>query len=407
MNQGVILNGNTLQGLEIARSLGELGVEIVTFPFQSEYLSPSKYVSRFLPPHSGTDRSLEEILVAYGKEQKEKPVLFPTERSHVKFMIRNEGELSPYYLFPGKSLTGWREFFNGDLCRSRAMAAGIPTPEEAYFDDERLSRFLLSFPLPLLACREDMLKQVPIRSAGDLNDLMKDSDHGRWKVLRRIVGPVENCYTFCGYYSRNTTLTAYGIYRHLRHYPREFGKAVLVQRAWEPEIYETAKSLVSTGEFHGYIELTFKKDEETSTLYLLSADLHPGPFTRYFRIQGGLDFSKLWYLDATKGSLEPYKKFLNFPGKALGRQWPESMYASFEALKIRDVPLVPKRFLEKKIGALYDSKDPGPALTRLSNWIREYLLLTGKAFLSLGGRLREKLKIFLKNRKNRKNPTKE
>ena len=102
MNKAVVLGCNYYIGLSVIRCLGVEGVHVVAcdYDFDNSYGAKSKYISEFLKIDDlnkfGEEAFIE--LLEYGKNQIEKPVLFPTHDKYVEFIDKYYDELEKYYL---------------------------------------------------------------------------------------------------------------------------------------------------------------------------------------------------------------------------------------------------------------------------------------------------------------------
>ncbi|MDO5714501.1 MAG: hypothetical protein Q4Q07_08720 [Tissierellia bacterium] len=380
-----ILNGDTYSGLQISRSLGQRDIPIVTFTFPGEKFGPSKYITKTID-YKEKD-SLLATLQKYGQREKKKPVLFPTEESHIPFLLEHEKELKYYYIFPGEKMGNWKAFINYEKAKGFARSFGIPTPEEISVKDENLPGFISSFSYPYLGIDENRQEKFKIHNKKDLAQYleMASKDKKDYKILRRIPGATNGIYTFHGYFGEHSELMAYGIYRQMKRNNPYFGEPIMVQQCWNPKIYEFSKSIVQEGHYRGYVECTFKEDPTTQNTYLLSIQLSFGPYLKFFKALD-VDFPYLYYLDAQGLTLDHEKKFLNYQKGIYGKVWKFDEEDSTESSKFLK-PIFPR-----KIGGLWDPKDPGPALTFISNKIQKKLTNILTTLLNLWKKYRPKKK---------------
>lgn len=359
-----ILNGDSYPGLHIARSLGKRGIPVVTFELSGSDFGTSKYITETISPEKGETRL--DALFRLGEREERKLVLYPTEEAHIRSILEHEKALRKYFLFPGEEYGNWKRFTDYEKIKSLTNSFGIPTPDEVALTDAKLRPFLNSFPYPFLGIRKDRREMRLLKRPTQVEEFIREKgDRGEdYRILRHIPGGPKNIYTFCGYFGEHSELMGYGIYRHIQREQGTFGDPLLVLQQWNEEIYDFSKSVLQQGELRGYGECTFKEDPTTKNTYLLDVRLSFGVYTRLF-LELNLDFPYLYYLDVQGLTPDHEKKFLNYNTGTYGK------------LRIPDVkktgkePSLSSRLFSKQVGGLWDSKDPGPALTFTSNALQK------------------------------------
>ncbi|WP_418968514.1 carboxylate--amine ligase [Alloscardovia omnicolens] len=312
MNKAVVLGCNYYIGLSVIRCLGTQGVHVVAcdYNLKKSYAARSKYVKEFLTVNTLNhfDDQACADLVAYGKKQSEKPVLFPTHDKYVEFIDTYYDQLSQYYLISqaadglnSKVLDKWTL---GEL----AQKHGVRIPQTISVSDEQLEEKVQSIGFPCMIKPVDTVVFTKVfRQKIFLCDNMETlrekikacADHNIEVFVQELVpGFDDHMLTYDFYINREGTTTHYMTAHKFRQWPINFGASVFTEQKYDQRLVDIGKDFVEKIGYRGFGEIEFKEHEKTKEIYLIEINARTTNFNNLI-YKVGLNMPYVAYLDVT------------------------------------------------------------------------------------------------------------
>ena len=376
---------DNLAALGVCRALGARGVPVTVL--SSDRTAPGQYsrYARREPCPAGDERELVDFLVAFGRAQRQAPVLFLTDDPSIVALHRHRPLLEAWYRFP---LAPWpvlrRIMLKDELYRS--LEGVVPLPRTRILTEESELASAggeIGYPAlvkPLLRCLSDShdagrlpfeklfgFKAVRVRSLEELTAAYHAARaHGFSLVLQEeIDGPVSSLRSLGLYATRDGDVAATFTSRKLCQVPSDFGDGLIVQAARVPELIPLSVRVVNHFGYYGLADIEFKWDARDRAYKLL--DFNPRPW--------------LWInLPTACGVNLPYAAYLDALGERLDREAFiqrdfQTRWVSFRGLLVYLVrwlkegrhsgelrPLLRDYFGGRRVGPLFDTAD---VLTRM------------------------------------------
>lgn len=314
---GALVVGGDHPGLAIARSLGRRGIPVYIIDDQYCISSFSRYADKVIRVESILDerKTVEAVLQAGRRYNLRDWVLFPTRDENVAAFSRYRDELKPFF----RVTTGdWKSVeWAWDKKKTYELAEelGIPCPKT--FNPMSIDEVPALFPrLPLAlkpAVKENFFYATGAKAwrADTPEQLMALYEKAIAQIkpeeilIQEIVpGDGTTQYSYCAFVQAGvpvSVLTA----RRARQHPREFGRAATyVETIDAPEIEDLSERFLKAINYHGVVEIEYKRDPRTGEYKLLDVNARPWGF-HAIGSAAGVDFPYMIYADQMGLSIEP------------------------------------------------------------------------------------------------------
>lgn len=382
-NKAVILGANYYIGLSVIRCLGEMGIYTVAVDYEKKgaYGASSKYCSeQLIAPHYKTNtEAFIEYLLAYGKEQAEKPVLYPCHDAYVEIVDANLDRLKDVFLISQQEQGLWTKLMNKDTLQSIAASYNVLVPETVRVHEPdylKKTTELIGYPCIVkpvdspsfvavfrkkifMANNEDELKQA----------IQRAKDAKLEVVIQRIIpGFDDHMHTYDAYLNQQSKVTHWTTCQKFRQYPINFGASVYTGQKHFPELHEIGSVFLEAIKYKGFAEIEFKKDAVTGQFYLIEINVRTTNLNALLH-SVGLNFPFIDYCELTGNPLPP---------KAVTADTNKVFWYAFEDflavkgyLKTGQLKLgqVLKSYMKPKAYAIWSLKDPAPGLMFFSELI--------------------------------------
>ncbi len=377
-NKAMVLGTNYYIGLSLVRGLGKMGVPVVAVNYSKDnQYGRSRYVKEeLIVPHYKTHpRELCDALIAYGKKQAVKPVLFQTADAYAQFVDEYHDELKPWFLFPSdhKGLVS-------DLVDKYKMVEytdrfGVKTPEIVGADDPQLvERVAREIGYPCIIKPKDSAtfirlyrnKVFFINNESELLDkTARCRQDGVEVFVQRIVpGPETNCYCWEGYLDQNARCTHYTTVQKIRQWPNNFGAATYAKQKWIPECHEICAPFFEHVGYKGFVEVDLKRDENSGEIYLIEINCRYIGFTELL-IAMGFNTPFITYRELIGDPLPPQAWDYD-----TGYSWIHALEDKFARDKYLQTGQISKDQMNQdtmeagiKVSPIWSKTDPMPAIT--------------------------------------------
>ena len=373
-NKAVILGNNYYIGLSVIRCLGREKIHTVAVDYTEEdrYGAMSKYCSeRLIAPHyrKETEKFIE-FLIDYAKKQEAPPVLIPCHDNYVEIIDQYLPVLRQYFLIHQTEQGLNAKLMNKEQLYKLAKEHDVLVPESINPDAENLfERVEKEIKYPCLIKPADSpafvsifrQKLFKVNNREELEKgLEKAISAGQEVIVQQFIpGFDDHMYTFDCFINQEGNMTHWTTCQKDRQFPINFGSSVYTEQKYVPELYEIGSKFLKEIGYKGFVEIEFKKDDETGDFYLIELNVRTTNFN-HLLYKVGLNFPCITYRDLTGTPLEP-KAVMENTGRYFWCAY-EDAFAIRDYLKTGQLSFIQvfKSFLHPKAYAIWDLSDPKP-----------------------------------------------
>jgi D-aspartate ligase len=314
---GALVVGGDHPGLGVARSLGRRGIPVYLIDDQHCISSYSRYAKRVVRVDNILDerRTVDAVLEVGRRFNLRDWVLYPTRDETVAAFSRYRDELASFF----RVTTGeWGSVqWAWDKKNTYELAANLDIPCPKTFNPrsaEELPSLYSRLPLAIKpAVKENFFYATGAKAwradtPEQLNELYARATQQikpeEILIQEIIPGDGREQYSYCAF-ARNgrphSTLTA----RRARQHPREFGRAATyVETVEAPMIEELSERFLEAIQYHGLVEIEYKRDPRDGEYKLLDVNARAWGF-HSIGSACGVDFPYLVYADQLGIPVEP------------------------------------------------------------------------------------------------------
>lgn len=306
---GAIVVGGDHPGLGVARSLGRRGIPVYVIDDQYCISRFSRYATRVVRVDNLLDeqKTVDAVLEVGKRFNLRDWVLFPTRDETVAAFSRHRDKLAQFF----RVTTGeWKSVeWAWDKKKSYELAEtlGIPIPQTFNVRSaEELASLYSRLPLAIKpAIKENFFYATGAKAwrANTVEELHRFYEKATLQIkpeeilIQEIVpGDGREQFSYCAFFQHGkpySTLTA----RRARQHPREFGRASsYVETVELPIIEELSERFLKAINFHGLVEIEFKRDPRDGKFKLLDVNARTWGF-HWIGSACGVDFPYLAFAD--------------------------------------------------------------------------------------------------------------
>lgn len=386
-NKAVILGTNYYIGLSTIRCLGvhDIHTVAVDYSYENTYGAHSKYCSeRVIAPHYKENKQqFIDFLIDYARKQTAPPVLIPCHDSYVEVIDEYLDELKNHYLIPQTKQGLYTEVMNKETLHALATKHGVLVPEtvrlheENFYEkiDEIIGYPCIVKPVDSPSFVAKFRKKIfQVENRQELDEALRKSEEAGLEVIvqRIIPGFDDHMHTFDAYLNQDSKVTHWVTCQKHRQYPINFGASVYTEQKYIPELYEVGAKFLEDIGFKGFAEIEFKKDAETGNFYLIEINARITNLN-HLLYKVGINFPYITYRELTGSPLQS-KAVTENTNTAFWYVYEDILaikgYIKTGQLSTKDVL---QSLLKKKAYAIWDWKDPKPAISFLQ-------MIAGKKF---------------------------
>lgn len=385
-NVPLILGGG-VNGIGLARSFGEKNIKSIILDTAKNFSFYSKYVTGIICPHPREEKEFINFLIEFGKDFKNKPLIFVTNDHWMIPVSKNQNLLIKYYEF---SMSDWKVIENATDKRYMYKIAeeiGIDIPQTFYLESitkiDEISNNItypcILKPVVTVNFAEKLgapQRVFTLNNKEELQNLSKKIlisglDDREIIIQEYIPGDISDLYTITTYSNKNADIVCYSTGHKLRQRPPVAGTIISGRVIPEPRLYEPAKKLIKKLNFFGIANTEFKYDHRDNKYKLMEINPRPGKWN-YSVTASGINMPYLLWQEIRNENSETklYSDkeliwiclFEDFFNTVLGgfrkKGFPEyslSLWEYFKSVK------------GKKVDAIISLSDPLPAIFYLFN----------------------------------------
>jgi len=306
---GALVVGGDHPGLGIARSLGRRGIPVYILDDKYCISRFSRYATRVIKVDDLLDerKTVDAVLEVGRRFDLRDWVLFPTRDETVAAFSRYRDELARFF----RVTTGeWQSVeWAWDKKKTYELAENldIPVPQTYCVKNaEELSSLYSRLPLAIKpAIKENFFYATGAKAwrANTREELHQYYEKAACQIkpeeilIQEIIpGDGREQFSYCAFFQQEkatSTLTA----RRARQHPREFGRASsYVETVDLPVIEELSERFLKAINFHGLVEIEFKRDARDGKFKLLDVNARTWGF-HWLGSACGIDFPYLAFAD--------------------------------------------------------------------------------------------------------------
>jgi len=314
---GALVVGGDHPGLAIARSLGRRGIPVYIIDDQYCVSLFSRYATKVIRVESILDerKTVDAVLEVGRRYNLRDWVLFPTRDENVAAFSRYREELASFF----RVTTGhWSSVeWAWDKKKTYELAEKLDIPCPKTFNPRSVEELPALFPrLPLAikpAVKENFFYATGAKAwrADTPEQLLSLYEKAVAQIkpeeilIQEIVpGDGTTQYSYCAFVQGGvptSVLTA----RRVRQHPREFGRAATyVETIDAPEIEILSERFLKAINYHGVVEIEYKRHSRTGEYKLLDVNARPWGF-HAIGPAAGVDFPYVIYADQMGIPAEP------------------------------------------------------------------------------------------------------
>jgi D-aspartate ligase len=316
---GALVVGGDHPGLAIARSLGRRGIPVYVIDDQYCISSFSRYATKVVRVENILDerKTVDAVLEVGRRYDLRNWILFPTRDENVAAFSRYRTELAQFF----RVTTGdWNSIeWAWDKKKTYELAEKLNIPCPRTFNPKSIDEVPgLYSRLPLAikpAVKENFFYATGAKAwrANTPNQLLslyskaiKQIKPEEILIQEIVPGGGNEQYSYCAFVRNGipySVLTA----RRARQHPREFGRAATyVETIDSPEIEILSERFLEAINYHGVVEIEFKRDSRSGEYKLLDVNARPWGF-HAIGWAAGVDFPYLVYADQMGLPTEPIR----------------------------------------------------------------------------------------------------
>lgn len=372
---GAVVVGGDHPGLAVARSLGRRGIPVYIIEDELCISSWSRYVKRVVRVENILDeRKTVDAVLQVGRQYNLRGwVLYPTRDETVAAFSRYRAELADFFRVTTGEWKSVQWAWDKNKTYELSESLGIPCPKTFNPKDAGELQLLYSH-LPLAikpAIKENFFYATGAKAwrANNPDQLHRLYERAAEKIkaeeilIQEIIpGGGREQYSYCAFVQNgipHSTLTA----RRLRQHPYEFGRAATyVETVAAPEIEELSERFLKAIDYHGIVEIEFKRDPRDSKYKLLDVNARAWGF-HALGAGCGVDFSYALYADQLKWPVEPVHAGPGVGWLRLLTDIPTALSdMAHGRLSLRDYV---QSLCATRVESVFDWKDPAPAVAEM------------------------------------------
>lgn len=384
---GVVLIGDHVQALGVARSIGQLKVPV--YLLNDKRLSVvrfSKYVSKYIrTPSLKNESEFVSFLLRIAKSQGLKDhLLIPANDDAVKILSKNKAEIEDWYIVPTPEWEITKYALDKKFTSLLASNNEIPAPAtisaSEISEPGALNQFNIQYPVLIKGVegsgfyQKTGSKAFHASSDIELKKILKNMsylDPSEILIQEIIPGRTDSVCSFCSFFKNGRAIGIWTGHK-IREHPMGSGTATLAESEYIPEIVEPGSKILKAMNYYGISEIEFKRDSRDGKYKLIEINARSWLWVSLAR-RAGIDFMAMLYSDMNgkepdaTASFEENIKWINI--------YTDTWIALKEILKGN---LSTKDYLSslkgKKEYAVLSRDDPLPFLVEIL--ILPYLLIT-------------------------------
>lgn len=309
MSRVLVLDEGARPGIEVVRSLGRAGIDIVIVTENGRRTvgSMSRYVSKRVSCTSFYDNStyLDEIIRSI--KENDCDMIMPVGDVTTELVSKNKEQISDYAKVPVPDYSTWIKATDKALALKSAIDQGIPCPL-TYFDEVnniQEIRDFIGFPLIIKPRRSNGSKGVSyVKSEKEFFPIYrKIKSLFGVPLVQEYIPSLGKGYGVSGLLKNGVPIALFS-HKRLREYPRSGGPSTLRESIRNPVIEAYALELLKSFKWHGVAMVEFKEDVRGGGFKLM--EINPRFWgSLSLAVKAGIDFPYILYKLCMNEDIKP------------------------------------------------------------------------------------------------------
>jgi predicted ATP-grasp superfamily ATP-dependent carboligase len=372
---GAVVVGGDHPGLAVARSLGRLGISVYIIEDRHPISSWSRYVKRVIRVENilNERKTVDAVLEAGRQYDLRGWILYPTRDETVAAFSRHRAELAQFFRVTTGNWDSVQWAWDKSKTYELAESLGIPCPKT--FNPKSADELPSLYPrLPLAikpAIKENFFYATGAKAwrADTPNQLHRLYERAAGKIkaeeilIQEIIpgGGLEQ-YSYCAFVQNGKprcTLTA----RRLRQHPHDFGRAATyVETVAAPEIEKLSEKFLRAIDYHGIVEIEFKRDPRDGNYKLLDVNARVWGF-HGIGAACGMDFPYAAFADQMHWPVESMRAPAGVGWLRLVTDIPTALSDLMHGrLNLLDYA---RSLRATRVESVFNWRDPGPSIAEI------------------------------------------
>lgn len=371
--RAVVIGMHTMQGLQTARLLRRVGVEVIGVTTNAAHpFNRTRHCSELLVAR-GDPADLVATLQRLARRLDEPAVLVPCQDWAVTAISEARASLSDFrFLLPPHDVV--EMLADKASFDAHARAVGLPVPESRVVrsqDDVELAAQQMTFPCVLKpASRSQAWSANTSDKAYHVNDgaaLRETFDRvAAWAesfvVQQWVVGPEDNLFSVNGYFDAAGRPLATFVARKIRQWPVRTGQSSLGVECRNDDVLDLYHRLFSSVDYRGLAYLEVKQDARSGEYFLVEPNIGRPTGRSPIAEAGGVELIDTMYRDIMNEPIPDQDKRTQRYGNAKWIHLRRDLMASYAMnrsgeLSLRDWA---RSMRGAKFFAVLDRSDPAP-----------------------------------------------
>ncbi|NOU17096.1 MAG: hypothetical protein HOO91_06010 [Bacteroidales bacterium] len=369
LKPGAIIIEGHVQGLSLARTLGEKGIPVYVVDKRNCVARYSRYSHKFFICPDFKDDAFAEFLLQLAKDENLNGwILLPSNDHAVITLSRNRKKLEEHYKMLVPEFNIIELIYNKVNLLNSASELGVPIPSTHCFTDTNTDDLTLKFPVITkgkhgLAFYGAIKKKALIaNSKVELEEQLKliEQEYTLGDTFTQSVIPFDGTNKTISFtaFSEVGEIKAFWMGAKLREHPIQFGTATLAESVMVPELLDLSKKLIKHFGYSGVCEIEFLKDPSDNQFKLIEINARTWLWVGLAKACG-VDYG-LYIYNYLNGIIN------NYPNEfKVGVKWTNSLTDTvYSLLAFKKGLLTIKNYLKsmkgERVGALYYKKDIKP-----------------------------------------------
>lgn len=268
---GAIVIEGHVQGLSLARSLGEIGIPVYVVDIGNCIARHSRFTRKFFRCPDYKDDSFADFLVELAKKENLNGwILLPSNDHAVITLSRNSKKLAPYYKMMVPDYDQIELIYNKENLLKIAESLEIPIPDTYCFETADVDGMKINFPVitrgkhGLSFYRAIKTKAIFSENKSDLKNQLEyiQTKYDIKDTLTQTIIHTDDANKTISFtaFCIDGKIKTFWMGAKIREHPIKFGTATFAESVLEPEIVELADKLLVHLKYNGVCEIEFLKD---------------------------------------------------------------------------------------------------------------------------------------------------
>ena len=319
MKEAIVLSGHTM-ALGVARSLGEMGVDVVMVRYNKKDMGhTSKYIveSILAPNPDSHEKEFIELIHSLASKYPG-AVIFPVSDETVLAISKHKKALEKNFLIACPEWHIAQTYIDKKLTSELAKSSGVAAPNTIipeHKDDVINYAKKATFPClikPIYSHKfqeKFKCKMFPVNNEDELlESYTKAKSAGLGIMIQEVIPGNDNAVVNYNAYFINGNPIVEFTSEHIRNAPPLWGSPRVARSKYIPEVIEPGRKILKAMNFDGYACTEFKRDDRDGSYKLMEVNCRHNLST-LLAVRCGVNFPWIQYAHLTNNELPYINKY--------------------------------------------------------------------------------------------------